>query len=484
MSRTIVLLSITTAASLLLICGANPVDHSTLSRSLQEKMEEEQLESLKSFSDNQNLEISNSQSTKMVSRNGEQVEMHQKTEQKIKNPESGQTVARLTKEQVTTKDQNTTKPKTTTKTELEVPAKGIHRVVVDKKAKSLEDSNEMTEDYYAPLDSMPYTPIDIAEYIRRTGDNDGVAMAVDELINEGLMTKPEAEAYLDAVKSEMEFEHSTSQSAMNPYSGPPNSQQFVNKNENIRRQNSFGSTWRQHSPSNQHQKYSPGSNPNFYPSNRFPNKPMPATNHKMNFMSKSNYFPNEEESEMLVRPAMSREAEEDNDYNDLVERIRIADFLYKEYSLEEIIYQLAKDMFIQSSLKGTNEAEQSLQRFSNFLQDEAAEGRISKELGIRILDVVMAALIDAMSEQQQVAPPKPNAPMNNPQHNRIDKNDENGRRQDFSNRSGTDKKPSLARTIQTKGSAEQDKSSKAAFATSANMSAGGTSKTSVTSKGN
>lgn len=43
---------------------------------------------------------------------------------------------------------------------------------------------------------------------------------------------------------------------------------------------------------------------------------------------------------------------DDYNYNDMLERLRIADFLYKEYSLEEVIYQLAKEMFTQSIIRG------------------------------------------------------------------------------------------------------------------------------------
>jgi hypothetical protein len=42
----------------------------------------------------------------------------------------------------------------------------------------------------------------------------------------------------------------------------------------------------------------------------------------------------------------------DSDYEELLERLRVADFLYTEYSLEEVIYQLAKVMFSQSLNRG------------------------------------------------------------------------------------------------------------------------------------
>lgn len=48
-----------------------------------------------------------------------------------------------------------------------------------------------------------------------------------------------------------------------------------------------------------------------------------------------------------VTPSMT-----EDDYQELLERLRMADFLYTEYSLEEVIYQLAKVMFSQSLVRG------------------------------------------------------------------------------------------------------------------------------------
>lgn len=52
--------------------------------------------------------------------------------------------------------------------------------------------------------------------------------------------------------------------------------------------------------------------------------------------------------------AVSERAQQmlDEDYEEVLERLRVADFLYTEYSLEEVIYQLAKVMFSQSLNRG------------------------------------------------------------------------------------------------------------------------------------
>lgn len=76
---------------------------------------------------------------------------------------------------------------------------------------------------------------------------------------------------------------------------------------------------------------------------------------------------------------------QNDQYNTLLERLRVADFLYTEYSLEEVIYQLAKVMFTQSLTRASLEAQQSLQKFTTFLENEAEQGRISRALEKKVL---------------------------------------------------------------------------------------------------
>lgn len=50
----------------------------------------------------------------------------------------------------------------------------------------------------------------------------------------------------------------------------------------------------------------------------------------------------------------------DEDYEELLERLRAADLLYTEYSLEEVIYQLAKVMFSQSLTRGEHKTQNTV----------------------------------------------------------------------------------------------------------------------------
>lgn len=71
----------------------------------------------------------------------------------------------------------------------------------------------------------------------------------------------------------------------------------------------------------------------------------------------------------------------------------MADFLYTEYSLEEVIYQLAKLMFTQSLTHGSAEAQQSLQKFTNFLEAEASQGHISRALEKKVLGKIHVIVV-------------------------------------------------------------------------------------------
>lgn len=83
-------------------------------------------------------------------------------------------------------------------------------------------------------------------------------------------------------------------------------------------------------------------------------------------------------------------------------RMRLADFLYAEYSLEEVIYQLAKVMFSQSLTRGSDQAQNALQRLTGFLEAEGIHGRISPALQKKILDVLLAALSDTLVEHPEL----------------------------------------------------------------------------------
>lgn len=91
-----------------------------------------------------------------------------------------------------------------------------------------------------------------------------------------------------------------------------------------------------------------------------------------------------------------------SDKDDTDGRLRLADFLYAEYTLEDVIYELAKVMFSQALLKGSVQAQDALQKFIGFVEVEASQGRISPGLQKKVIDVLMSALSDTMAEHPEL----------------------------------------------------------------------------------
>lgn len=83
-------------------------------------------------------------------------------------------------------------------------------------------------------------------------------------------------------------------------------------------------------------------------------------------------------------------------------RLRLADFLYAEYTLEQIIYDLAKVMFTQSLNQGSEDAQVALEKLTSFLEMEGQQGRISPALQKKILDVLLAALSDVLHDSPEL----------------------------------------------------------------------------------
>lgn len=112
--------------------------------------------------------------------------------------------------------------------------------------------------------------------------------------------------------------------------------------------------------------------------------------------------------EQRVRSAQ-QQAEED--VLGALKRLR-GSSLYDEYTLEEIIYWLAKDMFAHSIVKGDQSAEEALARFANFVETEVSQNKLSGEVEKKVLDIMLAALVDMLREF-------PNAQYSGPASNQL-----------------------------------------------------------------
>jgi len=185
-----------------------------------------------------------------------------------------------------------------------------------------------------------YSANDLAQYIFWTGDETGVARAIEELIDQSLISREAALLLLKQIRAEIE-----------------NLQDTYAKEELMKEE----------------------------PSKATLSPMMLKTLAKLPDLLKMNEI--EGSTKKL-----------DIDYDETTGRLRLADFLYAEYSLEEVIYQLAKVMFSQSLNQGSDEAQIALQRLTNFLENEGAHRRISPALQRKVLDVLLAALSDTLNE--------------------------------------------------------------------------------------
>ncbi|KAJ9601122.1 hypothetical protein L9F63_000701, partial [Diploptera punctata] len=129
-----------------------------------------------------------------------QKESHSDTQEQVN--EDGKLVSRMHQKVDSTQDaaENAT-PATRVRTEVDIPAQGIHRT--EDTAAAVERRNN--GDKYTSYAGVQYSPLDMAEYVFWTGDEKGVTLAIEEFLQEGLMSREEAIAFLQEIKINLEF---------------------------------------------------------------------------------------------------------------------------------------------------------------------------------------------------------------------------------------------------------------------------------------
>uniref|UniRef100_A0A6B2EB59 Putative conserved secreted protein n=1 Tax=Phlebotomus kandelakii TaxID=1109342 RepID=A0A6B2EB59_9DIPT len=201
-----------------------------------------------------------------------------------------------------------------------------------------------------------YSAFDMAQYVFWTGDEAGVARAIEELIHENLISREKAIKLLSEIKMEIEY-----------------------------LQKAYGSRGLTRAPPTT-------------TSTPIPTTTVAEEESKSQFLSRLRTMATSGQYGSILESNAV-------DYDEAAGRLRLADFLYAEYSLEEIIYQLAKVMFSQSLTKGSEHAHIALQRLTEFLESEGNYGRISPSLQKKVLDVLLAALSDTLADVQNAHHP-------------------------------------------------------------------------------
>ncbi|XP_037920668.1 uncharacterized protein LOC119657701 isoform X1 [Hermetia illucens] len=217
-----------------------------------------------------------------------------------------------------------------------------------------------------------YSSFDMAQYVFWTGDEAGVAKAVEEFIQEGLMSRENAIKFLRDIRLGIEYLQDSYANRVFP--------------NHLK----IGSLH----PKTVHAPV-PASPPTTTTTSPAESRPM---------LSPTIRKALEGIPSLLRLQEMNNDRNKENslDYDEMSGRLRLADFLYAEYSLEEVIYQLAKVMFSESLANGSEQAQNALQRLTAFLEAEGDHGRISPALQKKILDVILNALSDVLAEHPEL----------------------------------------------------------------------------------
>jgi len=97
----------------------------------------------------------------------------------------------------------------------------------------------------------------------------------------------------------------------------------------------------------------------------------------------------------------------ESDYRD--ERItsKLAELLFAQYSMEEIIFELSKIVFEQTLTSGNRNGELAFQKFAEFLESRVKQGRIPADVQKKVTDIMLAALMDTITERPELSASMP-----------------------------------------------------------------------------
>ncbi|XP_037868865.1 uncharacterized protein LOC101737888 isoform X1 [Bombyx mori] len=243
-------------------------------------------------------------------------------------------------------------------------------------------------EHFSPANTaagVQYTPMEMAEYVFWTGDERGVTTAIEVFLQEGMMTKEEAISFLEEIKFNLDYLRA--HYAQNMKAAEENAHQEKLRNMLLEQvkdyqyrvpvvQSSFGG--------NHARGWELGAGAPLDPVKRAYD-PMLQTN----IISTSDY---DRDGQIIT----------DEEYEEMMDKLKAADTLYTEYTLEEIIYQLAKMMFSQSLSRDPASARAATQRFMAFLELEAERGQLSRTIEKKVLDVMIAALTDTIGDHPEL----------------------------------------------------------------------------------
>lgn len=284
------------------------------------------------------------------------------------------------------------RPNTKVQLSVDIPSKGIHKQTMyasdgepprkrDGKYREYDKKNYDTQ-FPPPVSSyfnVEATPEDMAEYIFFTKDFKSVTQAIEKLIQDGRLDRESALAYLDKIDRELYRLDAR-------YSDPS----VEVSNKDIENPIKF-------------QKNYESSDFNDIDGTLTELKEMQQLL-RDKYSKKSIDLDEEDYNSKRIRKILEAKLRmSDSQYNRLLETLTApSDYTYAQTMMDEIIYQLAKLMFNQGLFIGGSEAQESLQKFTDFLETEASRGRISRALEKKILDLLITSLSDTLTEHPEL----------------------------------------------------------------------------------
>ncbi|CAN7984905.1 unnamed protein product, partial [Ixodes hexagonus] len=392
----------------------------------------EQLDQLRKATGAKGMKVLKTEKSRFVSVNGKMQGTSTK-EETVKDIKSDATLAKVKQSSQLEQRGPGERPHSVSKTQVDVPALGIRETKVDdSNALQPGESGHLTQKKgfnYPWVNDEPdrgdYTPTDLAEYILRTGDEEGVALAVEELLRQGMMTREEAIVYLQDVKAEMNYIRAQ-QEKLRRIQELREAINMKKKDESVFKHRANDVLGAKETVLPQNPRNSPKATAvnqqSLKPQKATLSKPTAAADRASSTAAPSLKNPAaggevvqgdavkasdkkamsgkltpvdlERMTEQRVPPRSQPEA----DVVSILKKLKGATSLYDEYTLEEIIYWLAKDMFAHSIIKGDQSAEEALARFANFVESEVAQNKLSGEVEKKVLDIMLAALVDILRE--------------------------------------------------------------------------------------
>ncbi|XP_050540935.1 uncharacterized protein LOC126905349 isoform X3 [Daktulosphaira vitifoliae] len=296
---------------------------------------------------------------------------------------NGELLAKLEQKVMSKNDrENNGRPETNVNLSIDIPSKGIHKQTSytsneEPKKQNYKrfDKKNYASSYQSPDFDGDASPQDMAEYIFFTKDDKSVTQAIEKLIQEGRLDREAALAYLALIDKELYRLNVR-------YSDTPLD---VSKDFD--------------SPIKYHKSYdSPEFNDILDDTSAELKEIQQILREKFD---KRNKVLDEEDDE-TPHDDHAKMRLTDSQYQQLLESLSSIDYTYAQTMMDEIIYQLAKVMFNQALYIGGTEAQESLQKFTDFLEAEASQGRISRALEKKILELLILSLSDTLNEHPEL----------------------------------------------------------------------------------